>query len=105
MTVAVFVCAQPVIATIASIIVITFLDKMFTLGHLQTSLHGTRLITFLNLIIIIVMIVETSMSLLRHLVQILFYLAGDVLLQLLCALVVMKATRFVEFLVLVTVHV
>ena len=33
---------------------ITFLNKMFTLGHLQTSLHGTRLITFLNLIIIIV---------------------------------------------------
>ena len=26
---------------------------MFTLGHLQTSLHGTRLITFLNLIIIV----------------------------------------------------
>ena len=51
------------------------------------------------------MIVETSMSLLRHLVQILFYLAGDVLLQLLCALVVMDATRFVEFFVLVTVHI
>ena len=87
------------------ILFITFLNKMFTLGHLQTSLHGTRLITFLNLIIIIVMIVETSMSLLRHLVQILFYLAGDVLLQLLCALVVMDATRFVEFPVLVTVHI
>ena len=51
------------------------------------------------------MIVETSMSLLRHLVQILLYLAVDVLLQPLCALVLMKATRFVEFLVLVTVHV
>ena len=24
------------------------LNKMFTLGHLQTSLHGTRLITFLE---------------------------------------------------------
>ena len=34
---------------------ITFLNKMFTLGHLLTSLHGTRLITFLNLIIIIVL--------------------------------------------------
>ena len=51
------------------------------------------------------MIVETSMSLLRHLVQILFYLAGDVFLQLLCALIVMNATRFVEFPVLVAVHI
>ena len=45
------------------------------------------------------------MSWLRHLAQILLYLAGDVLLQLLCALVVMNATRFVELPVLVTVHI
>ncbi len=53
-----------------------------------------------------ILIVSSSiMSWLRHLAQILLYLAGDVLLQLLCALVVMNATRFVEFPVLVTVHI
>jgi hypothetical protein len=47
-TMGVNVCACPAIATRASsaVMIVFLLHKMLTLGHLQTSLHGSLLIAF-----------------------------------------------------------